>query len=306
MFDIDYVFPYVNNNEEVWRKSFKDYCIKINRQDKLETINGQRYEDLGLLTTLVKCIKTNLSFIRKIHIIVSNIEQLPQEIIDDEKVNVVLHKDIIPEQYLPTFNSTTIEMFIPYIKDLAEHFIYGNDDMFPVGKLDYTSFFNEDGSKIRLGINRNKLKLLPNQFRKVCYNNNKLVIGCFNFANDLKEKEYWRPTHSITPMIKSHCLIVLDKCNDKILKHLNAFRTDKQHNQYIYPLYEKFNDNVEQPNARLCYVSCSNNLDEVCASIEDKNVDIICINDTSGQYRNELIKYKSYIYNSFVRRLSND
>ena len=38
----------------------------------------------------------------------------------------------MPQQCLPTFNSTTIEMFLPKIPDLAEHFIYGNDDMYPM------------------------------------------------------------------------------------------------------------------------------------------------------------------------------
>ena len=50
--------------------------------------------------------------------------------INQENVNIVLHEMIIPQDLLPTFNSTTIEMFLPLIPDLAEHFIYGNDDIF--------------------------------------------------------------------------------------------------------------------------------------------------------------------------------
>ena len=39
-------------------------------------------------------------------------------------------KQFIPNNFLPTFNSCTIEMFIGNIKGLSEYFIYGNDDMF--------------------------------------------------------------------------------------------------------------------------------------------------------------------------------
>ena len=52
-----------------------------------------------------------MSFIRTVHLVVSNIEQVP-EWLDQSKVHVVLHKDIIPEDLLPTFNSTTIEMYL--------------------------------------------------------------------------------------------------------------------------------------------------------------------------------------------------
>ena len=35
-----------------------------------------------------------------------------------------------PEEYLPTFNSHTIEMNLHRIKGLSEQFVYFNDDMF--------------------------------------------------------------------------------------------------------------------------------------------------------------------------------
>lgn len=305
-FDIDYVFPYVNNTDEVWKRTFIDYCKKIDRTDKIDSINGQRYNDMGLLPSLVKCIKINMPWIRKIYIIVSNIEQLPKAIRDDEKVHVVLHKDIIPQRYLPTFNSTTIEMFIPKIDGLAEHFIYGNDDMFPVDKLNYTDFFNEDGTKIRINWHKEKLKLLPQQFRKVCYNNNKILIDSFGFNPQLGEKEFFRPLHGVTPMLRSHCEVVMSKCGERISKNIKAFRSDKQCNQYIFPLYEKFTDNVENTSLKLKYLSNSNSLDDICFAIEDARNDIICINDTGGDYRQENIKYKAYIIRSFEKRLSNN
>jgi hypothetical protein len=49
-----------------------------------------------------------------------------------DTIRIVDHKEIFRgyEQYLPTFNSTSIESMIWRIKDLSEDFIYFNDDVF--------------------------------------------------------------------------------------------------------------------------------------------------------------------------------
>ena len=63
-----------------------------------------------------------------VFLLVSGETQVPSWV-DRSVVNVVLHKDIIPERFLPTFNSTTIEMFMHRIPGLGEEFLYFNDDM---------------------------------------------------------------------------------------------------------------------------------------------------------------------------------
>ena len=44
------------------------------------------------------------------------------------------HREIIEQEYLPTFNSHVIEANLHKIPNLSEHFIYFNDDVF-VAKL---------------------------------------------------------------------------------------------------------------------------------------------------------------------------
>lgn len=63
-------------------------------------------------------------------------------------MHVILHKEIIPKNLLPTFNSTTIEMFLHKIPGLAEHFIYSNDDMIAINNSNAVDFFTEDGKPI--------------------------------------------------------------------------------------------------------------------------------------------------------------
>ena len=46
------------------------------------------------------------------------------------KLNIVCHEDFIPQKFLPTFNSHTIEWNFHRIPGLTEQFVYFNDDMF--------------------------------------------------------------------------------------------------------------------------------------------------------------------------------
>jgi hypothetical protein len=53
----------------------------------------------------------------------------------------VNHKDYIPEQFLPTYNSVVIERYIHKIPGLAEHFVYFNDDFYMINKVGIERFF---------------------------------------------------------------------------------------------------------------------------------------------------------------------
>ena len=57
------------------------------------------------------------------------------------KLHFVRHEDFIPSQYLPTFNSHSIELNLHRITDLAERFVFFNDDTFVVAPVKPTDFF---------------------------------------------------------------------------------------------------------------------------------------------------------------------
>ncbi|MBO7078364.1 MAG: hypothetical protein J6W64_00950 [Bacilli bacterium] len=239
---------------------------------------------------------------RKIHIIISNIEQVTEEIKNNPKVSIVLHSQMMPAKVLPTFNSTTIEMYLRRIPDLAEHFIYGNDDMFPVSELKPEDFFSDDGNKIKLQFRVSDK--LTNQFKRVCSNNNKTLLKDLLLKTDLKPGEYYKPIHSITPMIKSHCSLIVEKCGKDIFPYVDAFRTDRQHNQYIYPVYEKLTKNCLDSTVNFKYMSYSNTLDSIVSEILNSNTQVICINDTPGTYRQQILENKDKIIDAFKLRLS--
>ena len=140
---IDLVIPYVNNNDLVWRKNYVDFCGKNRLQEKIVEMLGAMYGGLTFIYDQLKLAKKNMPWINKIYLLLSNEEQVIHSLLPPNVV-CVYHNEFIPGQFLPTFNSTTIEMFLWNIKGLSEKFIYANDDMLPTGALKPSDFFCGD------------------------------------------------------------------------------------------------------------------------------------------------------------------
>ena len=232
--NIDIVMPYVNNQDKVWRKVFKDYCHAHKEYaDKLEMIDGERFRDNHNYFELnLKLIRVCFPFIRKFYLIVSNPEQV--EGMDLTGVEVVLHKDIMPSHILPTFNSSVIEMFIGNIKGLADRFIYLNDDMIPLRVLSESDFYDEQG-RAKMTIYTQHETTINSPFREMVAREYKDV-----FKGDeqyLGDDFYLRPEHTATPMITSVVRESMNLYADKIMAHTEAFRNVEQFNQYLY-IYE--------------------------------------------------------------------
>lgn len=73
------------------------------------------------------------------------------------KLKIIRHSDFIPKEFLPTFNSHTIENNLHRIAELSENFVYFNDDFFLLRKTRPEDFFKE-------GQYQRKTQLLPRAF----------------------------------------------------------------------------------------------------------------------------------------------
>lgn len=298
-FEVDLVVPFVNNREKVWLKTHEEYCSKHKKDGLCTETQSVRFDDLGFFRFMLEGVKKFMPFIRKVHLIVSNIEQVPSYV-DTTKINIVLHKDIIPPKFLPTFNSTTIEMFIHNIPDLTEHFIYSNDDMFPVGMLSKEDFFTKDG-KIKMSFTELELGNSTSSFRKVCFNNQLYVCNSFGFK--CEGDKFIKPKHTMTPMLKSHVELVRNKDKKTIEDNISAFRTTKQHNQYIFPIYEILTNNCVESPIDFSYIDFSEGKDKIIEEILNKNRQIVCINDVETKERRQIVLHKIEIVNAFNEKL---
>lgn len=277
MEEISLVIPYVNNKDELWRKIFVEYCITHNLKEKIVDMGTDRYEDIGLINYQLKLINKNMPWVKNIYLLLMNREQAPKDL--PSNVKIIYHAAFIPQKFLPTFNSTTIEMFLWNIKDLGEYFIYANDDMLPMKPLKPSDFFTED-NHIKIEWWNEDIREVYNLFRRQCYNSYCHTLIRLN--KRFEKNKYLRPAHSFTPMIKSHCKQAYNLLEDLITKHIRAFRTEYQYNQYIYPIFEKY-----------IYGTCDSEIDFLYTQLKDNidlDHDIVCLNIIPRSKEKELIK----------------
>ena len=267
---IDFVIPYVNNNDLVWRKNYVDFCSKNRLQEKIVEMLGARFGGIIFIYDQLKLANKNMPWINKIYLLLSNKEQIIPSLLPPN-VEIVYHNQFIPAQFLPTFNSTTIEMFLWNIKGLGEKFIYANDDMLPTGPLKPSDFFH--GNKIKIGWREDAFDMSVNVYGHQCHN------CCVALSNKLKanypKDKVLKPLHSFTPMIKSHCKDAFFLIKDYIVPHIRAFRTRFQFNQYIYPLYEHWKYGTLKSNIDFLYTELDKDFDLnhqiVCVNLEKEN-----------------------------------
>lgn len=134
--DIDFVIIWVDGNDPEWKREKNKYKGILTKE---EDDSAHRYRDWDNLQYWFRGVERFCPWVRKIHFVTWG--HLPKWLnTDNPRLHIVNHKDYIPNQYLPTFSSHTIELNLHRIKGLSERFVYFNDDMFilrPTTELDF-------------------------------------------------------------------------------------------------------------------------------------------------------------------------
>ena len=277
-FPIDFVVPYVNNKTPQWRETYQKFCYDNGLPERAAMADSERYRDWGYFKYFMRGVEKYLPFVRKVFLLLQDVDQVPSWL-NEENVTIVYHRSFIPERFLPTYNSTTIEMFLDRIPGLSEHFIYANDDMYALNPMTPDDFFTVDG-KIKMGFRKTSVPQKdPMQFDIVCYN-------CYN---DLRvgmglpsiPYDHIRPAHEMTPMILSHLKLARDVLKSDFYSHISAFRTQYNYNQYLYPLYELITRNATKTRRTYIYANMEENIELVAKTIPDTQANIFVLNDNS-------------------------
>ncbi len=137
-FPIDFVVTWVDMNDPAWHDEFVKH--KGAGKNEENSVSEARFRDYGFLKYWFRGIEKFAPWVRRIHFVTCG--QKPEWL--DEKnprINLVSHRDFIPEQYLPTYNSVVIERYIHKIPGLAEHFVYFNDDFYIIRPVARERFF---------------------------------------------------------------------------------------------------------------------------------------------------------------------
>ena len=97
----------------------------------------------------LRSVYRNIPWFNQVYIVIADDDELPVYLRKrHSRLCVVRHSEIIPAQYLPTFNSNVIESYVHKIPGLAEQFIYLNDDMFVCKPTSWRHFYTKRGLPI--------------------------------------------------------------------------------------------------------------------------------------------------------------
>lgn len=142
-FPVDVVYTWVDGADPVHaakRASFLPGQKNVH-ENALELA---RFRDNEELRFSLRALERFAPWVRSIIIVTDN--QCPAWLDRTHpKIRLVDHKDFIPAEYLPTFNSHVIESYLHRIPGLAEHYIYLNDDVFLARPCRKTDFFTLNG-----------------------------------------------------------------------------------------------------------------------------------------------------------------
>lgn len=145
-FPVDVVFTWVDDKDPNWVARYNQCRETYKGNIGMHAKDPARFSNHDELKYSLRCVIKHLPWVRNIFIVTDN--QHPSWIDEqyDKRVKIIDHREIIPEEYLPTFNSHVIEAHIHKIEDLAEHFIYFNDDVFVARPLPVGHFFKSNGN----------------------------------------------------------------------------------------------------------------------------------------------------------------
>lgn len=163
--DIDFVIAWVDGSDKAWLNEKSKYQADAMHEDD----SNARYRDWDNLKYWFRSVEQYAPWVRMIHFVTWG--HVPAWLdVDNPRIHIVRHEDYIPHEYLPTFNSHTIELNLHRISGLAERFVYFNDDMFLNRPVLPEDFFGDGLPCDIMGLD--------------CIAFGKNSAGCFN-ANDV-------------------------------------------------------------------------------------------------------------------------
>ncbi|GHV36158.1 hypothetical protein FACS1894178_7050 [Bacteroidia bacterium] len=210
---IDVVITWVDGNVPAHKAKMQKF-VKPNEQQADDIAGKTRYASVGEIFYCVASILRFAPFVRKIFIVTDEQNPNLDSFIDKYfpkntiPIEIIDHKIIFRgyENFLPVFNSLSIETFMWRIPDLSENFIYMNDDCFIMRPISESDWLVDDkivavGNWRNILIDRTISNIKPRK-------NNKRPFGykdsLMNTADILQIKgRYFYNEHTPMPMHRS-------------------------------------------------------------------------------------------------------
>lgn len=249
---IDLVYLWVDGGDKAWRAE-KNKWLEIIKGEKPvynDAAIEARWRDNGELLYSLRSVDKFAPWVNHIYII-TGFGQIPKWLdTNNPKITIVPHEQIFPSDALPTFNATAIEMCIPNIPGLSEHFLLMNDDLFFNRPLKPSFFYDRYGRAKILYSNHSKRCRDINKWKsRVDEYNQTLILSAQYIENVFGKRVYkYRPSHGIDPYLKTTWIDcrnhpVIAKQIDEQIR--NKFRTNNEVQRWIFNLYDLITDNAK-------------------------------------------------------------
>ncbi len=304
---IDLVYLWCDTNDETWLKKKKEYFKSINCEENAK--NDCRFINNEELKYSLRSVEQYMPWVNHIYIVSD--AQIPSWLnLNNPKISMVFHKDIMPAEALPCFNSMAIEHCIKNIPNLSEFFLIANDDMFVNDFINPTFFYKGNGKKIIYRVDK-KIKKINSMF----------VIFLKNASDLLNKKYMYYPHHNIDAYKKSLVIKCYKQFKDEIDKTIMSHhRTLSDISRTIYSNYAcVINDGILKKNRKVntdlnifeqgfrflikkyckdsLYLSCSDK--DYLKTINKYKPKLFCINDdeeTTSKDRERLKEFLNFYF----------
>lgn len=259
---IDIVLPYVNPMDKEWQAEFIKY--KALNGDK----SKNRFRDAGTLKHWFRLIRKHVKFKYRIVLILARESQVPKWLDDGANdLRIVFHREFIPPAELPTFNSSVINCYIPFIHGLHERYILFNDDIFVFRPTYESDWFDAEMPKFHtewIQFPRND---------KVWDKN---IEKCQRIINDMLHTQLYNiPEHGPLPRRRSLDLFLWTQYPEMMRDSLSnsRFRQEKNVTDWLFSMfYSACRFSISTPTP----ISTYYNREEISVP----NTKFACYNDT--------------------------
>lgn len=310
---IDFILTWVDGSDPDWQRERQRF--RTGNAGNGDTEN--RFRDWDLLRYWFRGTERWAPWVNHIYFVTCG--QKPDWLDESHpKLRLVHHRDYIPENYLPTFNSNVIELWMHRLPGLEEQFVLFNDDMFLTAPVRPEDFFGDglpcDSALLDLisasdpedclpYMLTNNFALINRKFRKsqVMRRNagkfftlrygkdvmRNLLLGPFRYFSCFQD------SHLPSSHLKSNFEKVwteegkrLEQCGS------HRFRCREDLTHWLMKSWQicEGNFSVRSTKWGRHFELWEDKLDEICQSIENQKYRAVCLNDSKTDIEFDLIK----------------
>ncbi len=326
---IDFVVTWVDGSDRAWRAEKARYEGGGPAEEGLTDDGEERYRDWGLFRYWFRGVEKFAPWVRKVHLVTWG--HLPPWLdTDHPKLHIVRHEDYIPGEYLPTFNSNVLEIYLHRIEGLSRQFVYFNDDFYLVGPVKPETFF-------RGGRPCDMLAFQPvvanpkNPVMSHLYLNNSLVLcKYFDKRENVRSQpgKYFKPgypplyffynllelafplftgfytVHGPSPFLRETFEEIWEKEGELLTAmSANRFRSQRDVTPYLFREWQKLSGNFVPCNVQkwFRYYDVTEDNSDLARILAGKKKKVVCIND--GRIAGDMERAAGQLREAFERIL---